>query len=568
MTIALARGLRLQAAGVMKAQDLRGGSVKRRLQTFARWMPVLAVVTIGCGPSDDPTDGGVDGGQDVVEDVTEDVSLPDGGPPDSETDATVDVTSDQQSDVVEDAMLDAPFDGSDAELDAGLDGSADGPPPDAPYPPQCGDGYRDLSEECDDGLGTTPESRACTEACAVADRLVALDPSVQQRWLGSTHSVASGPNGHAVAVIEQLEHPNDLEPRVTVALFDAPGRRLGTSNLVDVDFDVAPAVEALPDGDFALVVSQMDLDAEGLGIGLYRIPETGGEPEFVTVVNESTAYGQHGPAAAWDGSALVVAWLDDSPNLNPAGSGRRVCSQRFTPDLVALSAKESCFDESVLWPSDLALAAATGSTAIAWRESDGYDDHIVVQGEGWRWDSEALVATAAFEPPTLSWLDNGTLLVIATEGDGLQRATVLDGGSELVPFEPLPAPSGLPRYGPTLAATPYGVYLAWSEPEEPPDGGWTATLGEVWLQKLVWTGTELDSSSQPPIPLPRQAAHQVGDQHRPIIVPVVDSTQPAPGGALLACWNDLTADNFLDQSEHGDVVLELIPTPIVRGLVF
>lgn len=160
------------------------------------------------------------------------------------------------------------------------------------------------------------------------------------------------------------------------------------------------------------------------------------------------------------------------------------------------------------------------------------------------------------------------MVVVATEGEGVQRAAVLEVGVELKAFEPIGTPFGLPRYEPSLAATSDGIYLAWSEPEAPPDGGWTMNLADVLLQKVVWTGADLDTSSQPALQLPREHAHTTGDQHRPILVPVVDASQPAPGGALLASWNDLTASNYPDQSEHGDVVIELIPTPIVRGPVY
>ncbi|MFW5740488.1 MAG: hypothetical protein ACOC1F_08990 [Myxococcota bacterium] len=336
------------------------------------------------------------------------------------------------------------------------------------------------------------------------------------------------------------------------------------SHLDGVDFDVAPALAELPSGDFALVVSQVGVDAEGLGLGLYRVPSSGA-PEFVTVVNESTAYGQHGPVVTWSGSELVVAWLDDSPSWNPQGSGRRVCSKRFGSDLTVV-ANESCLDEAAGWPTDLAIATGA-STAIAWRELQGYDDVIVVEGDGWRWESETLTPTTAFEPPTIAWLDSNSLMIVATEGDGLQRVGVIDAGVALIPFDDVSSSSS-PRFEPTIARTPNGTYVVWSEPEPAPDGGWSTTLGEVWIQKISWTGSQLDLTSSSPLPLPRQSSHQVGNQHRPIIVAVSDAAQPAPGGAVLACWNDLTATNFQDQAPHGDVAMQLIPTPIVRGLVY
>ena len=546
----------------------------RRHAFLGHGLPFLLVpsllITVACGPSNDPPgDAGIDAGVDAPADSP----LPDGSPPDGATDGAPDAPEDALADQQAEGGSDAAQDAADADADSAADAEPDAPsdaasdaPPDAPYPPACGDGYRDITEECDDGLGTTSESRACTGQCQVVDRLAGSDSLVQQRWLGSSSAVASGATGHAIALVEQLEHPNDLQPRVTVVLFDMAGRRLGISSVEGVDFDVAPAIAALPDGDFALVVSQMGIDSEGLGLGLYRIPASGGDAELIDTVNESTAYGQHGPTLVWDGSELVVAWLDDSPSWNPQGSGRRVCVQRFDQALGRLGV-ETCFDEGVGWPSDLTIAAGSVSTAVAWRELRGYDDVIVVEGDGWSWESEALAATSAFESPALGWIDGQTLLVVATEGEGSQRAVVLEAGVEMSSFEVLASTSGLPRFEPSVAVTADGIYLAWSEPEEPPDGGWLPTLAEVWLQKLVWTGTDLDSSAQP-MPLPREAAHQNGDQHRPLILPVQDPSQPAPGGALLCSWNDLTASNYLDQAQHGDVVIEVIPTPVVRGPVY
>jgi len=512
-------------------------------------------------------DAGQDAAEDVVDAAVEDAGTPEGGGPDGAADGGQDAAIDQASDAFHDVGSDA----VDAVADVVGDGSvldvADGSVIDAPWPPQCGDGYRDpVTEECDDGLGATPESRACTQACEVLDRLATTAAGAQERWVASPGALAAGPAGFAVAVVEHPEHPDDLEARLAVALFDMAGRRLGVSYLEGVGFDVAPTLAALPSGDFALVVSEAGIDAEGLGVGLYRVPAAGGDPEFVTVVNEAMAYGQHGPVVAWGGSDLFVAWLDDSPAWNPQGSGRRVCSKRFGSTL-AVVGDESCFDETAGWPTDLAIAAGA-SKAIAWREMRGYDDVIVVEGNGWRWQSGPLAPTNAFEPPAIAWLDASALLIVATESDGVQRAGVLEGGAEVVSFDVVSSSSSSPRFEPSVAHTPDGTYMVWSEPESAPDGGWSSTLGEVWIQRISWTGSQLDLTSSAPLELPRQPSHQQGDQHRPVVVAVNDASQPAPGGALLACWNDLTATNFQGQAPHGDVAMQLIPTPIVRGPVY
>jgi hypothetical protein len=41
----------------------------------------------------------------------------------------------------------------------------------------------------------------------------------------------------------------------------------------------------------------------------------------------------------------------------------------------------------------------------------------------------------------------------------------------------------------------------------------------------------------------------------------------APYGALVAAWEDLTSTNYAGEPAHGDVAIELIPTPVVRKWV-
>lgn len=66
-----------------------------------------------------------------------------------------------------------------------------------------------------------------------------------------------------------------------------------------------------------------------------------------------------------------------------------------------------------------------------------------------------------------------------------------------------------------------------------------------------------------PLALPREVTHQHGDQARPALA----AAPYWPSGALLAAWDDLTSTGYGAQPEHGDVVLELIPTPVLRTLL-
>jgi hypothetical protein len=196
----------------------------------------------------------------------------------------------------------------------------------------------------------------------------------------------------------------------------------------------------------------------------------------------------------------------------------------------------------------------------------------------WRWDvdaqsvyevrtpsgtclSPAVDAGAYDETVALAPLDDSALLAVYGDGQGQQWATILGAdGSEVV----APTVLGAERYRAALAATADGIYVAWREPAVAPDAGttWDDELDELWLQKLTWDGAVLDASAEP-IALPRMPDHQAGDQARPALA----AAPYWPSGALLAAWDDLTSDNYAGQPEHGDVVIELIPTPIFRTLL-
>ena len=76
----------------------------------------------------------------------------------------------------------------------------------------------------------------------------------------------------------------------------------------------------------------------------------------------------------------------------------------------------------------------------------------------------------------------------------------------------------------------------------------------------MWDGQNLDASAAP-ISLPRHPAHTPGDQRLPSLV----SVPLGPAQGVLAAWEDLLPANFEGHCPYTDVVLELIPTPILRN---
>ena len=172
--------------------------------------------------------------------------------------------------------------------------------------------------------------------------------------------------------------------------------------------------------------------------------------------------------------------------------------------------------------------------------------------------------TEPFEPAAfdeslaLVDLDDSTMLAVYSDGQGQMLATTFDvTGAALSE----PTVLGCPRGKPALARTSDGVYLAWWEPAIPPDpgGSWDPAFDELWLQRLGWDGVALDTSAEP-FALPRYVWHTPGDQ----VLPALASVPYWPAGALVAAWTDLSPTNFGGQAPYRDVVLELIPTPVLR----
>jgi hypothetical protein len=80
----------------------------------------------------------------------------------------------------------------------------------------------------------------------------------------------------------------------------------------------------------------------------------------------------------------------------------------------------------------------------------------------------------------------------------------------------------------------------------------------VWFQPVGWDGITL-SWTGTELPLPRLAAHRVGDQRRPAMV----ASPLAPDGAIVSAWDDLGL-GFGGAEANGDVVVEVIPIPVLR----
>ena len=452
-------------------------------------------------------------------------------------------------------LTDAVSDGVESgPADSGPDTVAEDAGVDGPTGPNiCGDGWRDpLVEECDDGLDpSSVEDRACTSTCLVVDRLASHDIDARERRLGiGRHPVAGGLHGHAVVTVQMTGEAGD-EAHVALTAFSPVGVRLGQSSWGLVPLDADPVVASLPDGDYAVAYTAFDADGDGLGISLVRVSQDGTVVTQAGAANGTKLFSQRSADLLWAGSHLVVGWEDEST------IPRRICTRRFDAQLLPAGG-ESC-TALPLPASRVSLATLQGQVVTSFRVDDEETSnyHVKLPGGG-AFVTDPFEPAASGESLALIDLDDSTMLAVHADGQG-QMVTAMFDGSGAVLWEPTLL--GCPRGRPALAKTIDGVYLAWWEPAMAPDPGdtWDPAFDELWIQRIGWDGVELDTSAEP-LSLPRYVWHTPGDQ----VLPALASLPYWPTGALVAAWTDRTATNFGTQAPHGDVVLELIPTPVLR----
>lgn len=532
----------------------------------------------------------------------------------SGSDASADGASDAESDgagdgEVADATSEAAADAADSgatdggALDATVDGvagdgaaadgavigeaSADGGPacgfdagsaPDGA--PACGDGWRDpATEECDDGLGTSsPTRRGCSAQCQVLDELAVWQEddagalSNSPRTLGAgRHPVAASDSSFGVVYVEPFSSPLTL----SLATFGAKGAATGIvvpfSGQTTVVDDSNPVVAGLPCGQYAVAWAAFGQDGgDELDVAIQLVDPAMPVTTSPAIANSETGFSQFDPDILWTGSQIVVAWVDDSDaatapdlrfrtfdsSLNPTSSQQTLAA---TPDSEA----------------DVALATFAGSWAAAWRDdgvsgaTDGLET-IRVQTGTTSWTvGPAFLPAPVPAKPALAQLDATHLLVVYAVGadfadsgvanDSVLEAAVLDTAAPgLVRGTPVSAlvasAQGLDQSTPAAVNVQGSVYVAW----------WTAAaLGdpngeELWLKAVGWSGTSLDLT-QTEIPLPRWPQARLGDQEQPALA----ASMLPPGGAIVAGWNDLGAEMVSGEGQ-GDVVMELIPSPVLR----
>jgi cysteine-rich repeat protein len=432
--------------------------------------------------------------------------------------------------------------------------------------PACGNGFRDgAGEECDDGNSVNTD--LCSDDCRVRDALVApsrLAKATQARRLGAgRHAANSGCDGFAVAYVEG-EDPVS----VSLAVFDGHGAPKHTVSGLNASFTALttadPVVAGLPEGRFVVAWNDFGGDGDQLGVAL-RLVDTGSAALGPALfANARRAFSQHRPDIVRTASEIVVAWQDDS-DLDTAPDLR---FRRFDASLTAQSPSDEVLAASDAAEGGVALASFRESWAAAWRAGTASDELIRVRAGQHEWQVNVTGPGPSDDKPALVELDEQHLLVAYSMRRPDGRRYGLAGAilsvshpGTVASFSVAPlavTDTGFSQTQPSIARGNGRVYLGWRS---------NSALGdlhaeELWLKELSWTlsGDALTLDlSRVEIPLPRDVAHQAGDQRNAALawVPLW------PAGALAAVWED-SGGVFGPDQGRPDVAVAFTPLPLLR----
>ncbi|MGH7438112.1 MAG: hypothetical protein ACRENE_20710 [Polyangiaceae bacterium] len=511
--------------------------------------------------SDAPGDAPSDGAHDAVTDGPHDASTnADGGPAEGGSDA---------SDASIDSGLDAGIP-SCAVIDLQPDGSA-----------RCGNGWRDPTEECDLGDASSdggPLSRAaCSATCTVVDLLDEVQLSdgglanAQRTLGGGRHQLAASDNTFAVAT---LENPTST-PTVAMTTFTRKGLSRSGAMPISVGSVVTdqgdPVIAALPCDHYVAAWNDLNGDGDGLGVAL-RLVTPGTVPSGkLAFANKTTALDQYGPDLLWTGSSVVAAWTDTS-NVS---TGPDVVLRTFDLNLDPTSDEQVLANTADL-EGDVTLAAFEGSWAAAWRDDANGLEQIRVHTGSTDW-----TVGPAFLPPSvltkiaLVELNSHDLLVGFSIGVDPAETGVPNASSMLMAAIVSLASPGTVSAGPVPVNTTVegaSTGLAHAYANAVVAGGllygawWTAGVSgdpngeQIWFAPVAPSADGGLTPAGSELLLPRTAAHRGGDQRGPAM-----AVNHVSGGAeLVTAWDDL-GKGFGQGEGTGDVVVEVVPLPILRN---
>lgn len=407
--------------------------------------------------------------------------------------------------------------------------------------PGCSDGNALNGDElCDANVSCKPG--------VMGRPVVPYDETVIERRLGTgRHPVAVSPNRMAVAFVEIMKD-TEAAPRIGVATFDLFGAAKGTGRVDATVIDSGPVLAGLPGGGFAIAYTSLgEQGGDGLDVVLRTVSADGVIGSTKVIANETRTLGQRAADIVWAEDHLVVGWEDES-----IAGVRQVCWRSFSDKLEPFGAAEC--DGNNGTASSLTLAASGNQVAKAWRREGASLPSVEVQVPSGS-HSFLLAEASPSGSPALTAVGD-IWMVVYTEGCGVQQAAVVDDMGAVL-SQPPPETGTPERYEPSLAVTGAGIYLSWREPAQFVGGVWDPNLDEVYLRQHEWADNVLTPIAKHT--MPAGTALLQGDQANAAIVAVPTTDE----GALLAAWEDWKP-NVSGHSKHGDVLVSLIVTPVVR----
>jgi cysteine-rich repeat protein len=451
------------------------------------------------------------------------------------------------------------------------------PPGTPPAIAVCGDGFRTGAEACDDGNLAVGD--ACSATCEVTPRLVAPHPAstsplplpVRELSVGR-HPLAAGCNTVGVGYLDHASEPGTLN----LATFSNTG-----SSKAVIPFGVTSigtgdaSIVALPDDTFIAAWTGFDGDGDELGIQLRKLDPTLSDQSDAIVANASTAFSQHAPDIVFDGSKIVVAWVDESD----ASTAPDLRYRTFTPDLKPLT-NDTVLSATAAVEGHVALAAREGIWAAAWRSGNVGMETIEVQSGTAHWSVGPFLPAVPGDLPALAFLDSTHLAMAFTEGTDPTQSGTANVPRLHAALLDTAAPGVAPSFEIAPLTAPYSVTPSASQTQPVITAfsdrllvGWRSSaiagdaLGdELWVREVRWTqaaGNALIVDTSSPERRMLGLSQSGGDQSSLALL----SSNLWPEQRLLSAWQD-SGKTFASASGVTDVALQITslqaPQPSLR----
>jgi len=436
-----------------------------------------------------------------------------------------------------------------------------GPTGTPPASAVCGDGLISPSEQCDDANLLVDD--ACSATCVVTPRMIAPHEDASTplplsgRNLGeSAHPAAAGCNRVGVSFLDRAAAPTALK----LATYSRLSVAQAVLNYGSAEVDEPnPAIAALDNDTF--VAAWTAFDDDELGVRLQAIDPQTTEPSARLFANSEQEFSQRAADVAFDGSQVIVAWVDDSDPINGPDLRYRTFSSTLKPnsDDLVLAATAAVEDHVV-------LAARDGAWAAAWRSGSSGLETIEIQSGAAHWSVGPFLPGPVSDNPALTFLAPGYLALAFTagsdeSGSGVANtsrlhAAILDarypGHADSFKVEPKASPySLLPQISqsePSVANLGDRLIVGWRSSAIPgaPEGD------ELWAREISWSvsGTSLlVNATAPERPLLNGGDFRSGDQGRATLL----SSRFWPEHRVLSVWEDTSGSlkNLFGRSEVG-----------------